>query len=74
MHRHGKYFQRGLRDGSFVDGKVFTEIFKKEGQVSIQFINPQKAITPGQSIVFYDDDIVLGGGVIEINNTPRDHL
>ena len=23
MHRHGKYFQRGLRDGSFVDGKVF---------------------------------------------------
>jgi tRNA-specific 2-thiouridylase len=34
-------------------------------KVRVLFEENQEAITPGQSVVFYDGDVVLGGGVIE---------
>ena len=36
-----------------------------EGQVRVTFDEPQSAVTPGQSVVFYDGTRVLGGGWIE---------
>ncbi|MDN5330918.1 MAG: tRNA-uridine 2-sulfurtransferase [Tepidanaerobacteraceae bacterium] len=34
------------------------------GNVKVVFDEPQKSVTPGQSVVFYDGDLVLGGGII----------
>ena len=32
----------------------------------IDFHDPQRAVTPGQAVVFYDGDELIGGGIIEV--------
>jgi len=50
-----RYAHRGAR----------CRIAERDGRLLVRFTEPQEAITPGQSIVLYADDTVLGGGIIE---------
>jgi tRNA-specific 2-thiouridylase len=49
-------------NSSEVDAKISP---LPRGKVKVTFRQPQFAITPGQSVVFYDGDDVVGGGIIE---------
>ena len=41
---------------------------KKSNEYFVKFEEAQRAVTPGQSVVFYDGDEVLGGGTIEVRS------
>ncbi|MFN2333758.1 MAG: aminomethyltransferase beta-barrel domain-containing protein [Wenzhouxiangellaceae bacterium] len=36
--------------------------------MTLAFDSPQRAVAPGQSVVLYDGEQCLGGGIIEIGN------
>jgi tRNA-specific 2-thiouridylase len=45
-----------------------TPLIKGAGGILVKFSKPQRAVTPGQSIVFYKGEEVLGGGIIDRSN------
>jgi Predicted tRNA(5-methylaminomethyl-2-thiouridylate) methyltransferase, contains the PP-loop ATPase domain len=40
-----------------------------DGSCRVQFDQQQRAVTPGQSVVFYDNDTCLGGGIIDTTSS-----
>jgi tRNA-specific 2-thiouridylase len=41
---------------------------REDGTALVVFDKPQKAVTPGQAVVFYNGEVCLGGGTIDIVN------
>lgn len=66
------YFAMEPVDGETITAKIRYSIKPQpakikalnDGKIETVFEEPQRAITPGQSIVFYRDGLVLGGGFI----------
>jgi tRNA-specific 2-thiouridylase len=53
-------------------GAAATVRARADGRAEVEFEEPQWAVAPGQSAVFYDGDEVLGGGIIERNRREGD--
>lgn len=54
----------GVKIRSRSDEAPATLISAANGLVTVRFDQPQRAVTPGQAAVFYDNDLVVGGGWI----------
>ncbi|MCF3941852.1 tRNA 2-thiouridine(34) synthase MnmA [Oceanobacillus alkalisoli] len=55
------------------DSKVKVTVLE-DGNVHVEFAEPQRAITPGQAVVFYDGEVCLGGGTIDKVIKNEQHL
>jgi len=58
--------------------EVAVSLHLGNGTAQVQFARPQRAIAPGQAVVFYQGEAVLGGGVIEASalverDEPSEH-
>jgi tRNA-specific 2-thiouridylase len=52
-----------IRHGAHLERSVIRPVGDKRWEVTLG--NPDRGIAPGQSAIFYDGDVCLGGGVIE---------
>jgi len=59
----GKGVGARIRHGHPIESCKIEEI--RDREIQVVFAKPQRAVTPGQSIVFYKDGEVLGGGIIK---------
>jgi tRNA-uridine 2-sulfurtransferase len=48
------------------DPQPAVAVLSGEDEIRVRFDTPQSAITPGQAVVLYDGDVVLGGGWIDV--------
>ena len=47
-----------------------TVTVQDDGTLQVNFERPQRAVTPGQSLVLYDGEECLGGAVIAATDAP----
>ena len=58
-------FKAQAKFRSTQDAKDVTVEKINENEIKVTFNEYQKSIATGQSVVLYDDDIVIGGGIID---------
>ncbi len=49
-------------------------VIHADDTLEVEFTHPQRAVTPGQSVVFYDGEECLGGAVIDATDAPLGRL
>ena len=59
-----------IRDSRYRQPDSKVTVYVKGDKAEVIFAEPQRAITPGQAVVFYDGEECLGGGLID--NAYRD--
>ena len=53
-------------DGGLDSPVAGDDVVETDQWAELRFQEPQRAVTPGQAVVFYDQNEVLGGGIIEL--------
>jgi len=56
-------------NSSGVQATIYPGEVEADQEVMVRFDEPQRAVTPGQAVVFYQGNIVIGGGII--SSDPR---